>query len=345
MTGETCFNASRILRMFYDLHEIRRRRISVPMSATPWKPDTLTAAGVASGGWVPPNIPDDPGGADADLTVSVWSYDDILPRTRFTIGHDDRTLQGMDSLDLYGDQAEPVLRGLLDGAYRIDRLEGAGADGCVILAAGGLPDLIADDEGGDHPDLAHSIMVYPVSGGERERPKRGLPCYDRDFRFRVQLTMNGVFVDDPPDGSQSLAEAVGTARMLGDPRHDVGPLPVPSDEDLLAEIPEVHGEEGWDRRITAAWRLDAFKGGPWDGDKPMVRAWVARVLSSYRSLSHVRDYTIIHEAGAGAYLDVAWHSDERWTINRRLSRSQLHALYPLLADGTRVVRHRHRAEL
>lgn len=333
MTEEITCTEKSVLRLAADLYDIERRSVSVPMSATFWKRGRVTAKQVAERDWTPSGDTDHPYAADADLTISVQTYDDVGPNTKFIIDHDDWKLKGMDSLDAYGDQAEPVLRGLLGGAYHVDHLSDRW--GCVILAGEGLPELMGQDEDGLHASICHSIMVSPVDPVEHEEPKRGHRSFERDFCFRVQLTMGDHSISDKVDGSVSLQNAVDTARMLSDRRRDVEKGPMPSDDELLAEIPK---KDGFDYDITAAWSLDAFKGGYWLQGTYMVRAWVVLVAcSSEGFVRGVDAYTIIHVEDSGAEIDYAWDSDCRWTINRRLSRSQLHAIYPLIADEASIV--------
>ena len=327
------------LGVFYDLYEIRHRRVAVPLAVQRSRGGRVTGADLWAGDWPPAPIPDDPGAADADLSVVAWDPDGPMPRTEFTIGHDDLSLQGMDSLALYGDQAEPVLRGLLDGSYAIDRLEPSPDGGMVVLAAKGLPDLVAEDRGRAFDAYARALavrMLHPSKDG----PSQARPGPSGGFRLQVQPTIGGVFINDSP-GAMTLERAVDGARTLASlpeaARTALDRLPVPPDGELLEAVP---GRPGWDRRITAAWRLDAFWGGEWGGAGYRICAWVAMVAyargggpeDAPRPFTVIRRYDgVFDEPGR------ITRPDAQWTVDARLSRTQLRALCPLLVDGARIV--------
>lgn len=349
MTEEITCIARQLFRLVYDLYDIKTRRVTMPMSATAYQTQEFTAAQVAGQDWTVHSMPVADGQPDTDLTVTIEPYTYELhpgPTTRFTLAHDDRSLQGFDSLDAYGDQAEPVLRGILDGAYQVTRLQGIyGGDSLVVLTAEGLPDLSGMAEDGMQSSLSHSILFSPLDPGEHDDPKTGAVSYERDFSIRVQLTVGGHPISDDTDeddDSTTLGQAVEIARMLAAKDSHPQPAAKPSDEELMAEI---HQDEHFDYRMVTSWTLDSFKCGDSHlfrgGWESTVTAWVAMVERSTKLRTQIVYYTIIHAQGTGSDgMDDAYGTDTRWTIDRRLTRSQLKAIYPLLSTSATVTKTR-----
>lgn len=349
MTDNTTCIARQLFRLAYDLYDIKNRRVTMPMSATAYQTQEFTAEQVAGQDWTVTSLPVIDGQADTDLTITVEPYTPELhpgPTTSFTLAHNDRSLRGFDSLDAYGDQAEPVLRGILDGAYRVTRLQGIyGGGALVVLTAEGLPDLSGMAEDGMQISLSHSILFSPLDPGEHDDPKTGKVSYERDFTIRVQLTMGGHPISDDTDeddDSRTLGQAVERASMLAAKDDHAQPAAKPSDEELMAEIPQ---DERFGYRLVSSWTLDSFECGDSHlfrgGWESTVTAWVAMVERSTKLRSQIVYYTIIHEQGSGSDgMDDAYGTDNRWTIDRRLTRSQLRAIYPLLSSGAAVTKTR-----
>ncbi len=349
MTNDITCIARQLFRLAYDLYDIKNRRVTMPMNATAYQTQEFTAEQVAGQDWTVTSMPVTDGQADTDLTVTIEPYTYELhpgPTTRFTLAHDDRSLQGFDSLDAYGDQAEPVLRGILDGAYRVTRLQGIyGGGALVVLTADGLPDLSGMAEDGMQSSLSHSILFSPLDPGEHDDPQTGAVSYERDFSIRVQLTMGGYAISDDTDeddDSRTLGQAVESASMLAAKGSRPQPVAKPSDEELMAEIPQ---DDHFGYRMVSSWTLDSFECGDSylfrGGWESTVTAWVAMVERSTKLRSQIVYYTIIHAQGTGSDgKDDAYGTDTRWTIDRRLTRSQLRAVYPLLAAHATVTKTR-----
>ena len=147
---------------------------------------------------------------------------------------------------------------------------------------------------------------------------------------------------DEDDDSTTLGQAVEIARMLAAKDNHPQPAPRPSDEELMAEI---HQDEHFDYRMVSSWTLDSFECGDSHlfrgGWESTVTAWVAMVERSTKLRSQIVYYTIIHAQGTGSDgMDDAYGTDTRWAIDRRLTRSQLRAVYPLLSTGATVTKTR-----
>lgn len=320
MSGVNAPDPAEVCRTMYDIS----RRSILPPATEPGRP-----------------------AADADVTVCVWPYDGgVDPRTRFTIAHDDRRLYGMESLKPFGAQAEPVLRGILNGEYRMDhdRLKER-----THLVAPGLPGLVAGDpywmipdRGGDpYGELAHSIMLCPADPGPELMTTRGRRFRRLDFCFRLQLTIEGIPVADTAAGRPSFDDAVDAAETLAARRHGVGVMMgrTPSYEALMEETRAEDGyppEDGWRSSVTDVWPLDAFWEGPELDEGCTFRAWIVRVITQGKGTVRFRTFTVIHAWADRDEPAGNPRPDLGWTINARVGRNQLHALCPLLVAGAAI---------
>lgn len=218
---ERSYRTKDIYRLIFDLQDVRHGEVSFPMSWSEAIPVDSQVAASNLDGWAKEDIGSDGSekifSAPADVTVSVTPLDYQEPETVFTVAHDDANQALPDGLDYYGAETRAVISGLLDGTYRLDRIDVDGGGGTVLVLAGeGLPDLMAWPS--YHDARLHGFGVTPVRPGRVKDPETGWERPARDFYIRVQLTMGGIPIRDTDrmGEGRTLEQAVTFAREVAE---------------------------------------------------------------------------------------------------------------------------------
>lgn len=120
---------------------------------------------------------------------------------------------------------------------------------------------------------------------------------------------------------------------------------MPSDQDILAELPVVEGVKYSIDKVWCVCNSEDSSYGIFDGSyHEQMTAWCVMVKRTKGPFICTESFTLIHSQADASGSDDAAIFDRRWTISTELSTKQVMSLYPLLQADIAITQTRGKKE-